>query len=116
MTQEGKGILAADESHPTLKKKFDTNTIENTEENRIDYRHLLFTTPDLEKYISGVILYSETFEQKKDNKLLIDNLKEKDIVLGIKLDLGSEPLMEGSIEKYTKGLDDLEERASCFYK
>ena len=54
--------MAADESHPTLKKKFDKNQIENTEKNRIDYRHLLFTTKDLEKYISGVILYSETFE------------------------------------------------------
>lgn len=59
----------------------------------MNYRKLLFTTKDLEKYISGVILFSETMEQKDENgKLLIDYLNEKDIVLGIKLDLGAEPL------------------------
>lgn len=62
MTIEGKGILAADESHGTLNKKFTTINLESTESNRMNYRKLLFTTPDLEKYISGVILFSETME------------------------------------------------------
>jgi len=60
----GKGILAADESSPTIKKRFDTIKTESTEENRRAYRELLFTTPELEKYICGVILYEETLGQK----------------------------------------------------
>lgn len=116
MTAEGKGILAADESHGTLNKKFTKINLESTEENRMKYRKLLFTTPDLEKYISGVILFSETIEQKDENgKPLRDYLKEKDIVIGIKLDLGSEDLVEGSEERFTKGLDDLRERAKHYF-
>lgn len=116
MGQEGKGLLAADESHGTLGKKFVKINLENTPENSMKYRKMLFTTPGLEQYISGVILYSETFDQKDESgKLIIDYLKEKGIVLGIKLDMGLEVMTENSVEQFTKGLDTLRERAKSFY-
>ncbi len=64
LVADGKGILAADESQPTIKKRFDAIAVESTEENRRAYRNLLFTTPNAEKYISGVILFEETLRQK----------------------------------------------------
>ena len=67
LVAEGKGILAADESTGTIKKRFDTIGVESTEENRRAYRNLLFTTPGAEEYISGVILYDETIRQKADD-------------------------------------------------
>ena len=89
IVRKGKGLLAADESTGTIGKRFATINVENTEENRRAYRELLVTTPDLEKYISGVIMYDETIYQKtKDGKRFTEVLKEKGIFPGIKLDTG----------------------------
>lgn len=86
----GKGILAADESQGTIGKKFTTINVENNEENRRRYRELLFTTPGLEKHISGVILFEETCTHStKDNVRFIDLLLSKGIVPGIKVDKGA---------------------------
>jgi len=85
----GKGILAADESTGTIGKRFDGISVENTEENRRFYRELLFTTPELEKHISGVILYEETVDQKSaDGKNFVELLRGRGIHAGIKLDKG----------------------------
>ncbi len=117
LTQAGKGFLAADESPNTLKQKFDKNNIEMNEENRRAYRELLFTTKDLEKYISGVILFSETVQQAThDGKNFVELLRSRGIVSGIKLDEGLAELTPGSEEKYTLGLDTLNKRAEQFYK
>ena len=86
IARRGFGILAADESTGTIGKRFDSIKLENTEENRRKYRELLFTTPDFEKYISGVILFEETTRQStKDGKKFIELLKEKGVVPGIKV-------------------------------
>lgn len=91
-----KGILAADEGISTIQKRFDLIGVENTLENRIRYRDLLFSTPGLESYIAGVITYSETFDQVLDDgSFLIDKLLEKNILVGIKLDLGLEDTKDG---------------------
>lgn len=98
----GKGILAADESFPTIEKRFKSIGIESTEETRRVYRELLFTTPGIEEYISGVILFDETLRQKI--------LTNSAIIPGIKVDEGTEDF-EGYLgEKITKGLDGLAER------
>src|SRR3954465_15172520 len=86
----GKGILAADESHPTIEKRFDKLGIANTEENRRAYRDMLFSTPGFSKFISGVILFDETIRQKHSSgaafpKFLTDN----DVIPGIKVDEGT---------------------------
>lgn len=115
LVYKNKGILAADESIGTIGKRFATIDVENTEENRRKYRELLLTTEGLEKYIGGVILFSETFDQKdSEGNSFIDILKEKNIHAGIKLDQGLENTENN--EFITKGLDDLSERASKFVK
>lgn len=117
LTQPGKGFLAADESPNTLKQKFDKIHVELTEENRRAYRELLFTAPDLEKYISGVILFSETVSQSThDSKNFAQLLRSRGIIPGIKLDEGLAELYPGSEEKYTLGLDTLDKRAAQFYQ
>lgn len=116
MTQEGKGILAADESVGTLKKKFDKINLECTDENRRSYRELLISTKNLGNFISGIILFQETVTQKtKDGVAFIKMLNDQKIVPGIKLDRGLHQLKEGSDEKITNGFDDLEARAKKFY-
>lgn len=106
-----KGILAADESTGTIKKRFDDIGVESTEETRQAYRELLFTTPEIEQYISGVILFDETIKQStRDGVPFVNVLKEKGIIPGIKVDLGTTPLSDGSEETTTKGIDTLEER------
>lgn len=111
MVQEGKGILAADESNATVGKRFASIKIENTEENRRDYRLLLATTPDLEKHINGVILYEETFHQKDEQGTPIAKIfADKGIVPGIKVDKGLVNLANTENEKVTQGLDGLTER------
>ena len=116
LTQPGKGLLAADESPGTLKAKFDKISLETNDENSRLYRQLLFTTKDLEKYISGVILFRDTVFQKSDDGVnFVELLKSKGIVSGIKLDEGLTELFPGSEEKYTKGLDTLDKRAAEFY-
>lgn len=107
----GRGILAADESGPTCKKRFDSIGIASTEENRQAYRDMLFTAPDFEKYISGVILFDETIRQKAlDGTPFPKLLADKGVVPGIKVDLGVKPLPFSPEETYTQGLDGLPER------
>lgn len=115
LTAEGKGILAADESTGTIGKRFASIHIENSEHNRRDYREMLFTTPHLEDYISGVILYEETLlQQAKNGMPLREILQQKGIVAGIKVDKGLINLAGSHEEKISIGLDDLDERLSQF--
>jgi fructose-bisphosphate aldolase class I len=107
----GKGILAADESSGTIKKRFDAIGVESTEENRRLYRELLFTTPGAEEFISGVILFDETLRQKAtDGTPFVELLESKGIIPGIKVDNGAKPLALAAGETVTEGLDGLRER------
>src|SRR5918999_2258886 len=93
LVAERKGILAADESPPTIKKRFDSIQIESTEENRRAYRDMLFTTPGIEEYISGVILYDETIRQSaSDGTNFSELLSSKGVIPGIKVDKGAKDL------------------------
>src|SRR5215470_14230938 len=113
LVAEGKGILAADESTGTIKKRFDSIGVESTEENRRAYRDLLFTTPGVEEYISGVIMYDETIRQSTtDGTLFARLLAERGVVPGIKVDKGAKDLANAPGEKITEGLDGLRERLS----
>lgn len=117
LLQEGKGILAADESNSTIGKRFELIGIENTEENRRDYRLLLATTNDLEQYINGVILFEETLAHKDEQDMPIADLfANKGIVPGIKVDKGLINLANTDNEKVTQGLDGLVERLQHFKK
>jgi fructose-bisphosphate aldolase, class I len=108
---EGKGILAADESDGTIKKRFDSIGVESTEENRRAYRDLLFTTEGVEEYISGVILFDETIRQKSsDGTPFPQLLASKGIIPGIKVDKGAKPLALAEGETITEGLDGLRDR------
>jgi fructose-bisphosphate aldolase, class I len=108
---EGKGILAADESDGTIKKRFDSIGIESTEETRRTYRQLLFTTEGAEEFIGGVILYDETIRQKASDGTPFPKLLEsKGIVPGIKVDTGAKRLALADGETITEGLDGLRER------
>lgn len=107
----GKGLLAADESHATLGGRFEPLGIAPSEENRRRYRQLLFTTPQVEEYISGVILFDETLRQRADDgRRFVELLSDRGIVPGIKVDLGATPLAGAPDERVTQGLDGLRER------
>ena len=107
----GKGILAADESDGTIKKRFDSIQVESTEENRRAYRDLLFTTPGMEDYISGVILFDETIRQNSaDGRPFPKALEDKGVIPGIKVDKGAKPLALAEGETVTEGLDGLRDR------
>jgi fructose-bisphosphate aldolase, class I len=107
----GKGILAADESTTTIKKRFEAIGVENTEPNRRAYRELLFRTKGIAQFISGVILYDETIRQKAaDGTPLVKILKDQGIMPGIKVDTGAKPLALSPGEVVTEGLDGLRER------
>lgn len=111
MVQPGKGILAADESHPTMAKRFKAIDVESTEQNRRQYRSLILSTPGLGKYISGVILFEETLGQNSLDKIPIPVLLEKQgIVPGIKVDKGKGPLASAPGDEITFGLDGLGDR------
>jgi fructose-bisphosphate aldolase class I len=111
MVAPGKGILAADESSGTIKKRFDKIKLESTAESRRAYRDLLFTAPGAEKYISGVILFDETLRQKSsDGRLFPELLASRGILPGIKVDAGAKPLAGFQGETITEGLDGLRER------
>ena len=112
MVAKGKGILAADESSGTIKKRFDAIAVENTESNRRDNRELLFRTDDaMQTRISGVILYDETIRQKaKDGTPLVKLIEQAGAIPGIKVDMGAKPLAMCPNETITEGLDGLRER------
>ena len=106
-----KGILAADESFPTIEKRFKSIQIESTEENRRAYRDMLFGTPGLEEFVSGVILFDETIRQRSsDGREFAALLANKGIIPGIKVDKGAKDLALFPGEKVTEGLDGLRER------
>jgi fructose-bisphosphate aldolase class I len=113
----GKGILAADESSGTIKKRFDAIKVESTEENRRDYREMLFRSKEaMSKYISGVILYDETIWQKaKDGTPLVKLIEQAGAIPGIKVDEGTQPLPNFPGELVTVGLDKLAERLKKYY-
>src|SRR5215207_7776394 len=111
LVASGKGILAADESSGTIKKRFDSIGVESNEENRRAYRDLLFTTEGAEEFISGVILYDETIRQASaDGTPFPKLLEQKGIIPGIKVDMGAKPLAGAPDETVTEGLDGLRER------
>lgn len=111
LVQDGKGILAADESSPTIAKRFAAINVDSTEENRRSYRSLILSTPDLGNYINGVILYEETLQQFDDQGLPLADLAERQgIVPGIKVDKGKVALANAPGDEITRGLDGLEDR------
>jgi fructose-bisphosphate aldolase class I len=107
----GKGILAADESYPTIKKRFAAIDLASTEESRRNYRDMLFTTPGLNEFISGVILFDETLRQKtNDGVPMPEALAKQGIIPGIKVDMGAAAFAHFADEKVTQGLDGLRDR------
>ncbi|HJT61462.1 MAG TPA: class I fructose-bisphosphate aldolase, partial [Burkholderiales bacterium] len=117
MVAKGKGILAADESAGTCETRFKSINVECTEENRRAYRGLLFTTPGVEQYLSGVILFDETLRQKTNDGVPFgDYLAKKGIIPGIKVDAGAKELPLAPGEKVTEGLDGLPKRLAEYFK
>lgn len=111
LVHPGKGILAADESFPTIEKRFRAINVSSTEETRRDYREMLFATPGLADYISGVILFDETIRQKtRDGQPLVELLKGRGMIPGIKVDKGTTAIPGSPQEKVTEGLDGLRSR------
>ncbi|CAN7396754.1 fructose-bisphosphate aldolase class I [Rhizobium rhizogenes] len=117
MVADGKGLLAADESTATNKKRFDTISLVSTEESRRDYREMLFRADEaMKKYISGVILYEETLFQKAANGTpFVDIIKAAGGIPGIKVDTGAKPLAAFPGETVTEGLDGLADRLAKYY-
>ena len=117
LVASGKGILAADESLSTIEKRFNSLGLPAAEENRRAYREMLFTTPGLGEFISGVILFDETIRQKTaDGTPLVEALKRQEIIPGIKVDRGAEPMAAFPGEKITEGLDGLRERLAEYVR
>lgn len=118
MVKPGKGILAADESTPTIKKRFDLIEVDSTDQTRNAYRDLLFTAEGIEKFISGVILFDETLRQSTISNGIPfpEYLTELGIIPGIKVDKGAKPLAGMEKEKITEGLDGLGDRLKEYYK
>jgi fructose-bisphosphate aldolase class I len=116
MVAEGKGILAADESSGTIKKRFDTIKLESTEDNRRDYREMLFRADGMKDYVSGVILFDETLRQNAaDGTPLVKLIQDAGAVPGIKVDAGAKPLAGHAGETVTEGLDGLRERLAEYH-
>ena len=118
MGMKGKGILAADESSGTIKKRFDGIGVESTETNRRDYREMLFRSTDaLRDYISGIILFDETLRQSSDDGTpLVQIISQTGAIPGIKIDKGAHNLAGAPGEKVTEGLDGLRERLAEYYE
>ena len=114
---DGKGILAADESNPTCTKRFNSISVESTEDNRRNYRETLFTSEGMKNNIGGTILFDETIRQKsRDGRLLTEVIIAQGALPGIKVDKGLNPFNESDNETLTQGLDDLDERCSEYEK
>ena len=118
MVEKGRGILAADESTPTCTKRFDSIGVDSTEANRNAYRDMLFTTPGMEEFISGVILFDETLRQStlKDGTPFPEYLTNLNVIPGIKVDKGAHNLPGTEGEKVTEGLDGLAARLKEYYE
>ncbi len=117
MVAPGKGILAADESSGTIKKRFDAINVESTEATRRDYREMMFRTPAMKEFISGVILYDETiWQDAADGTALVKVIADAGAVPGIKVDEGTEMLPGSPRELITKGLDLLSKRLPKYYE
>ncbi|HTY49301.1 MAG TPA: class I fructose-bisphosphate aldolase [Steroidobacteraceae bacterium] len=117
MVVKGKGLLAADESSSTIKKRFDTIHLESTEDHRRTYREMLLTAPGAPEWISGVILYDETIRQKtRDGVGFAEFLTREGVIPGIKVDLGAKPLAGFPGETITEGLDGLRGRFIEYYR
>jgi len=115
MVQKGKGILAIDESSPTIAKRFKAINVESTEESRRAYRSLVLSTPNLGDFISGVILFEETLTQRSDDDTLLPELcKQQGIVPGIKVDKGKLAMPNAPGDEITQGLDGLEQRLQTY--
>ena len=114
MVSNGKGILAADESTGTMTKRLAGVRVESNEKNRLAFRHDLFTSNNINKYISGVILFDETIRQYKDGETVGEILNNQNILPGIKVDKGAKKLV-GSDENVTEGLDGLRERLKEYF-
>lgn len=114
LVASGKGILAADESFPTIEKRFKAFNIPSTEENRRAYRELLFTTPGLSEFISGVILFDETMRQRTRDGSMPEALARIGMIPGIKVDWGTMALPGFTGEKITQGLDGLREKLAAY--
>ena len=113
LVADGKGILAADETVPTLTRRFEALGIKSTEQSRRNYREMLFTSPGAAKFISGVIMYDETIRQKSSRGMpLAEALEVQGVVPGIKVDTGAKRLAGSPEETVTEGLDGLRERLS----
>ena len=117
MMMRPKGILAMDESSPTIAKRLASINVDNNEDNRRRYRELIVTAPNLSDYISGAILFEETFDQKmNDGTLFRDYLASIGILPGIKVDKGAKDLSCHPNEKITEGLDGLRDRLAAYYE
>src|SRR5687768_16671039 len=117
MVAKGKGILAADESFPSIKKRFDSIGVESTEETRRTYREMLITAPGMAQHISGVIFFDETLRQSTaKGERFVDVLNRAGIIPGIKVDTGSKPLAGFPGEEVTEGLDGLRARLQEYVK
>ena len=117
IVSNGKGILAADESTGTIKKRFDSIDTESTEQSRRTYRELLFQADGMKDNIGGVILFEETLKQNAENGTsLVQVISNQGALPGIKVDKGLTPISEGSKETVTNGLDDLDQRCKEYYQ
>jgi len=119
LVKKGKGILAADESTPTIGKRFSQIAVESTFESRNEYRDMLFTADNMEEYISGVIMYDETLRQSttsNDKTPFTKLLSDKNVLPGIKVDTGAKNLAGAPNEKITEGLDGLRERLVEYFE
>ena len=115
LVQPGKGILAADESHPTIAKRFEAVGVESTEDKRREYRSLIFSTPGLGEFVSGVILFEETLGRNSlDNVPITKLLESQGIVPGIKVDTGKKPLINAPGDEITYGLDGMDDRLEIY--
>ena len=118
LAARGKGLLAVDESTPTIGKRLAGINVENTEENRQAYRGMLFTAEGIGEFISGVILFEETLYQNHlDGETMVSKINKLGIIPGIKVDKGLSPLAGGhEVETWCKGLEGLAERTAEYYK
>jgi len=112
----GKGILAADESNGTMTKRLQSVNVESNSENRLKFRHMLFSSKSMKTCIGGVILYDETIKQEFSSKKIPELVSDTGAVPGIKVDMGTKTLANSSEEKITEGLDGLRDRLKDYYK